>query len=97
MEIAALFNESQGGLSTHRRCCIELKKIQEQNTQFQSQEEVLSREQNFIFSFIKNMNHVLAAKKSDDWADKVLKFILSYLQFSYQKGIGVSGFTASVE
>ena len=87
MEIAAIFNDSQDGVSVHRRCCVELKKIQEQSSRGKSEEAILQGEQHFIFSFIKNVNHVLAAKKSDEWADKVMKFIIIYLQFSYQKGI----------
>lgn len=86
MEIAALFN--QAALSGHHRgICADLKSLQETSLKVKSKEEMLLKEQNFIFSFIKNLNLILAAKRSEEWASRSLHFVLTYLQYSYQKGI----------
>jgi hypothetical protein len=86
MEIAAIFNESQRSASCHRKCCIEMKRLQDDIIKGRSEEERLQLEQAFIFGFIRNMNHVLGAKKTEDWAEGVMRFIQAYFEYSFEKG-----------
>lgn len=86
-DVATIFNESQRPHASHRKLCSDLKRIQERGQSGKSHDEHgRAHEQGFIFDFIKYLNHVLFAKKSEPWVQKTLKLVVSFFQTSYERG-----------
>lgn len=39
----------------------------------------LEEEQQFLFTFIRHINHVLCVKRDEPWSDKLVKFVQAFL------------------
>lgn len=68
--VSKIFDECQTTLAAHRKCVTKLRALQQQNPQ------------QFAELFAHNMHNVLAVYKREPAAERVVKFIVSYLTAS---------------
>ncbi|KAG0227520.1 hypothetical protein BGW42_002912 [Actinomortierella wolfii] len=81
--IPAIFQESQKTTGNHRKNAIALRKIQEQCAEAGGEE----GEAAFIKEFIRNLNVVLAVKKREPAADRVIQFVSAFILCTREKDI----------
>lgn len=89
--IAAIFDQTQLSLANHRKNSVALYKLHQQAAaviQTGKNGAVVRRvgERKFCDVFIGMVNQVLVVKKGPATADRVVRFIGSYVQFMNQKG-----------
>lgn len=83
-DIPHIFQESQKTAANHRKNAIKLRKIQEQCSELDGE----NGEAAFNKEFIRNLNVVLAIKKKEPAADKVIQFVSSFILCTREKGKG---------
>ncbi|KAG6889138.1 hypothetical protein C0995_003498 [Termitomyces sp. Mi166 len=88
--VAAIFDQAQLSLANHRKNCVALYKLHHQAaavTQTGNNRAVVRRvgERKFIDLFIGMVNRVLVVKKGPATADRVVRFIGSYVKFINEK------------
>lgn len=81
-DIPHIFQESQKTAANHRKNAIKLRKIQEQCSELDGE----NGEAAFNKEFIRNLNVVLAIKKKEPAADKVIQFVSSFILCTREKG-----------
>ncbi|KAF9168468.1 hypothetical protein DFQ26_007599 [Actinomortierella ambigua] len=81
--IPAIFQESQKTTGNHRKNAIALRKIQEQCAEAGAEE----GEAAFFKEFIRNLNVVLAVKKREPAADRVIQFVSAFILCTREKDI----------
>lgn len=81
-DIPHIFQESQKTAANHRKNAIKLRKIQEQCSELNGE----NGEAAFNKEFIRNLNVVLAIKKKEPAADKVIQFVSSFILCTREKG-----------
>jgi condensin complex subunit 3 len=89
--IAAIFDQVQLTLANHRKNCVALYKLHQQAatiTQPSRKDSVikLAGEKAFDDVFVDMVNRVLVVKKGPATADRVVKFVGSYVKFMNEKG-----------
>ncbi|KAG0021693.1 hypothetical protein BGZ81_008818 [Podila clonocystis] len=82
-DIPHIFQESQKTAANHRKNAIKLRKIQEQCSELDGE----NGEAAFNKEFIRNLNVVLAIKKKEPAADKVIQFVSSFILCTREKDI----------
>jgi len=90
--IAAIFDQAQITLANHRKNCVALYKLHQQTatvTQPSKKENMirLVGERAFGDAFIDMVNRVLVVKKGPVTADRVVRFVGSYVKFMNEKGV----------
>ncbi|KAG0368508.1 nuclear condensing complex subunit [Gamsiella multidivaricata] len=79
--VPTIFQESQKTAANHRKNAIMLRKIQEQCAEIAGEE----GEEAFNKEFIRNLNVVLAIKKKEPAADRVIQFVSSFILCTREK------------
>ncbi|KAG0045609.1 hypothetical protein BGZ83_009210 [Gryganskiella cystojenkinii] len=81
--VPSIFQESQKTAANHRKNSVMLRKIQEQCAEIAQDrgEEAFNKE------FIRNLNVVLAVKKKDPVADRVIQFVTAFILHTREKDI----------
>lgn len=92
--IAAIFDQAQLTLANHRKNCVALYKLHQQAaavTQPSKNNNVIKLvgERAFGDSFVDMINRVLVTKKGPATADRIVKFVGSYVKFMNEKGVCV--------
>ncbi|KAF8940555.1 nuclear condensing complex subunit [Dissophora ornata] len=81
--VPSIFQESQKTVANHRKNAIMLRKIQEQCAEIAGEK----GEEAFNKEFIRNLNVVLAIKKKEPAADRVIQFVSSFILCTREKDI----------
>jgi condensin complex subunit 3 len=89
--LAAIFDQAQLSLANHRKNCVALYKLHHQAgtiTQLVKNDTVLKLvgERKFGDVFIGLVNRVLVVKKGPATADRIVRFVGSYVKFMNEKG-----------
>lgn len=88
--VADVFNQVQGSLANHRKNCVNLYKLHVQaagHIESNSKATVkLVGEQAFARVFLDMVTRVLTVKKGVTSADRIIKFIGSYVKYINEKG-----------
>ncbi|KAF9937107.1 hypothetical protein BGZ65_001802 [Modicella reniformis] len=79
--VPSIFQESQVASANHHKNAIMLRKIQEQCAEIASEK----GEEAFNKEFIRNLNIVLAIKKKEPGADRVIQFVSSFILHTRKK------------
>ncbi|KAF9431507.1 hypothetical protein BGZ76_000225 [Entomortierella beljakovae] len=79
--VPSIFQESQKTSANHRKNAIMLRKIQEQCAEIGAEK----GEEAFNKEFIRNLNVVLAIKKKEPTADRVIQFVSSFILCTREK------------
>ncbi|KAF9570700.1 hypothetical protein EC968_001484 [Mortierella alpina] len=79
--VPGIFQESQKTAANHRKNAIMLRKLQEQCAETAGEE----GEEAFNKEFIRNLNVVLAIKKREPTADRVIQFVSSFILCTREK------------
>ena len=92
--IAAIFDQVQLTLANHRKNCVALYKLHQQAaavTQPTKRNNVikLAGERAFGDVFVDMINRVLVVKKGPPTADRVVRFVGSYVKFMGEKGVWI--------
>jgi condensin complex subunit 3 len=90
--IAAIFDQAQLTLANHRKNCVALYKLHQQAaavTQTSKKDDVIKLvgERAFGDAFVDMVNRVLIVKKGPATADRVVRFVGSYVKFMNEKGV----------
>jgi condensin complex subunit 3 len=93
--IAAIFDQAQSTLANHRKNCVALYKLHQQAaaiTQERKKDNAIKLvgERAFGDAFIDMVNRVLIVKKGPATADRVVRFVGSYVKFMNEKGASIS-------
>ncbi|GJJ68327.1 condensin complex subunit 3 [Entomortierella parvispora] len=91
--VPSIFQESQKTVANHRKNSIMLRKIQEQCAEIAGEQ----GEEAFNKEFIRNLNVVLAVKKKDPVADRVIQFVSTFILCTREKDIVVGTETEDEE
>ncbi|KAI1316429.1 hypothetical protein EDD11_009992 [Mortierella claussenii] len=81
--VPSIFQESQKTSANHRKNAIMLRKIQEQCAEIAAE----NGEEAFNKEFIRNLNVVLAIKKKEPAADRVIQFVSSFILCTREKDL----------
>ncbi|KAF9586163.1 hypothetical protein BGW38_009060 [Lunasporangiospora selenospora] len=81
--VPSIFQESQKTAANHRKNAIMLRKIQEQCAEVSGE----AGEEAFNKEFIRNLNVVLAIKKKEPTADRVIQFVSSFILCTREKDL----------
>jgi condensin complex subunit 3 len=92
--IAAIFDQAQSTLANHRKNCVALYKLHQQATAVTQPSKKdnavkLVGERAFGDAFIDMVNRVLIVKKGPATADRVVRFVGSYVKFMNEKGVSI--------
>jgi hypothetical protein len=92
--ISAIFDQAQLTLANHRKNCVALYKLHQQATavtQPSKKDNVIKLvgERAFGDAFVDMVNRVLVVKKGPATADRVVKFVGSYVKFMNEKGMWI--------
>ena len=92
--IAAIFDQVQLTLANHRKNCVALYKLHQQAaaiTQPSKRDNVIKLVGEISFGdvFINMVNRVLVVKKGPPTADRVVRFVGSYVKFMNEKGVWI--------
>ena len=93
--IPAILDQAQSSAATHKKNCVALHKIQIASVKVveggdgrgRGSEVRLTGERAFGEVILDLLNRVLVIKKSTPAADRIVKFIGSYVKFIYEKGV----------
>lgn len=96
--VPKIFDQAQASIVTHKKNCIALYKLQNAAAGVtellrKGKKDVnirLSGEKTFSDIFLDMLNRVLTVKKGNPTADKVVKFVGTYLGYLNEKGIPFS-------
>ncbi|RIB03229.1 nuclear condensing complex subunit [Gigaspora rosea] len=88
--IPQIFQDCQKSTSNHRTNAIALRKVQMKCSSYrssnnESSNNQLDNEQAFNAEFIRNLNKILPVKKGQPNAERVMKFVASFVAFSCEK------------
>jgi condensin complex subunit 3 len=90
--LAQVFEQAQTSASSHRKNCVGLFKVQKQTANItevikgKGGSTKLVGERAFCDAFIQLLNRVLVVKKGVQAADRVVRFVGTYLRFVNEKG-----------
>lgn len=89
--IASTFNQAQTSLANHRKNCVSLCKLHHQASRVKQSAKngtavKLVGERAFGDVFIDMVNRVLVVKKGPATADRIVKFVGSYVKYLNEKG-----------
>lgn len=93
--IPAIFDQAQSSAATHKKNCVALHKVQIASAKIveggkgvrQDSEVKLVGERAFGEVVLDLLNRVLVVKRSTPPADRIVKFIGSYVRFIFEKGM----------
>lgn len=91
--VPAIFDQVQSSTATHKKNCVSLHKLQNASSTMvetvdrrkKGNEIKLVGEKAFIDVFLDMMNRVVVIKKGVPTADRIVKFVGSYIQFINEK------------
>ena len=88
--VPTIFDQAQSSAATHKKNCVALHKLQTASAKVQERgrnsELKLVGERAFGEVVLDLVNRVLVVKKSTPAADRIVKFIGSYVRYAYEKG-----------
>ena len=101
-KVAAIFDQIQFSIATHRKNCVALYKLHVQagNVTEAAKHKNATKlvgERAFGDAFIDMITHVLAVKKGSAAADRTVKFIGTYVKYMNEKGVCVCVFNTLVQ
>ncbi|PWA02507.1 hypothetical protein BB558_001408 [Smittium angustum] len=80
-----IFSAAQTSTAVHQRLAIELRKLQEGDRTDEGVGELEESETVFIKEFISKLNLALAVKKKEPSVERIVKFVVSFVHYSYNK------------
>jgi condensin complex subunit 3 len=89
--VASVFEQAQLTMANHRKNCVALYKIHQDSSEVTKEKEKSKGkvkrigENTFTEAFIQMLNRVLVVKKGPATADRVVKFIGSYIKFMNER------------
>ncbi|OMH85567.1 Condensin complex subunit 3 [Zancudomyces culisetae] len=84
-EIIRIFNASQTSGSIHQKLAVELRKYQELGRKDFGVGKVGEHEDYFLDEFIELLNVVLSIKKKTEAADRIIKFVLTFIRYGFNR------------
>lgn len=90
--VASIFEQAQSSLANHKKNCVALYKIQTKAAEVTQQikngaAEKLVGEKAFQDVFINMVARVLVVKKGPATADRIVKYVGSFVKFMNEKGV----------
>lgn len=91
--IPNVFDQAQVSAANHKKNCVALFKLQNGSaavTETSGRGTILAGEKFFTNVFLDMLNRVLLVKKGNQIADRVIRFIVTYMKFLFEKGVFTS-------